>query len=442
MKHRIKKGLIRLLGNQAYGKLDLWLKILRVYWNRLLSAKKIINLHPSIKRLNRRYIQLQVDNAEVFFGYYDHSPVSVNGNLCLAMKIDSPNKVNMFNKDKLVGEKAAIGYFDLQDLASGFHKLGDTHTWCWQQGARLRWFPEYSNQVIYNCVVGESYGAVIQDLDGRVVKRLKRPVYDLNNAGDKALSLNFSRLQRLRPGYGYSVLSDTTLSQRCPANDGVWLYDIESEESRLLFSLEYLAKFDPDSSMIGAEHYINHLSWNLSGDHFLFFHIWCNNGKRYTRVLTCDAAGSRLTVLIAGSASHYCWLSDTDVMVVTTVDGKLSYKKFDISNGEHYSLELWMPPEDGHPSVLSDRYIITDTYPDKYGQQHLLLCDSVDNRITTIGSFYASPLALGEVRCDLHPRSAPAFNQVVFDSAFSGRRTINVLSLDGLTCDMNENSGE
>jgi len=427
MKHKIKKGLMALLGNQAYSKLDLWLKILRVYWNRFLSPKKIFNLHPS---LNSHYIQLQVDNSEVFFGYYDHSPISESGNLCLAMIIDSPNKVNMFNKDKLAGSRAEIGYFDLKDLSSGFQSIGDTHAWCWQQGARLRWLPGYNNRVVYNCIVGEAYGAVIQALDGSVVKRLKHPIYDLNKTGDKALSLNFSRLQRLRPGYGYSTLSDTTLNQLCPANDGVWLYDIESEESRLLFSLEYLAKFKPEPSMIGAEHYINHLSWNLSGEHFLFFHIWCNKGKRYTRVFTCDADGGGLAVLIVGSASHYCWLSDTNVMVVTTIDGHLSYKKFDIINGEHCSLELWMPSEDGHPSVLSDRYIVTDTYPDKYGQQHLLLCDSEDNQITTIGSFYASPLTLGEVRCDLHPRTAPEFNQVIFDSAFSGRRTINILSLE------------
>jgi len=429
MKNEIKNALTALLGHQTYGKLDLWLKILRVYLNRLLSAKKNINLHPSIEHMSGQYIQLQVNNAEVFFGYYDHSPISASGKLCLAMKIDSPNKVNMFNKDSLLESRADIGYFDLEDLESGFHKIGETPTWCWQQGARLRWYPEGSNQLIYNCIIGEAYGAVIQELGGEVVKHLKRPIYDLNKAGNKALSLNFSRLQRLRPGYGYSSLSDTTLTQLCPANDGVWLYDIENEESHLLFSLEFLAEFNSNATMNGAEHYINHLSWNLSGDHFLFFHIWCNKGKRYTRVLACDADGGGLAVLIAGSASHYCWLSDTDVMVVTTVDGHLSYKKFDIINGGHSSLALWMPSEDGHPSVLSDRYIVTDTYPDKYGQQHLLLCDSKSNQITTIGSFYASPLTQGEARCDLHPRSAPEFNMVIFDSAFSGRRTMNILNL-------------
>ena len=429
MKHKIKKGLMVLLGNQIYGKLDLYLKILRVYWNRLFSSKSTFNLHPS---LNRHYAQLQVDNSEIFFGYYDHSPISSQGNLCLAMKIDSPNKVNMFNKEKQVGKTAEIGYFDLQDLASGFRPVGNTHTWCWQQGARLRWLPGEKQQIVYNCMIGKAYGAVIQSLDGSVVKRLKRPVYDLNKAGDKALSLNFSRLQRLRPGYGYSTLPDATLTQLRPANDGVWLYDVESEESRLLFSLAFLAEFNPDASMNGAEHYINHLSWNLSGNHFLFFHIWCNKGKRYTRVLTCDADGGGLAVLIAGSASHYCWLSNTDVMVVTTIDGHLSYKKFDIIAGDYCSLDLWMPREDGHPSVLSERYIITDTYPDKYSQQHLLLCDSKRNQMTTLGSFYASPLTLGEVRCDLHPRSAPEFNKVIFDSAFSGRRTVNILNLESL----------
>jgi hypothetical protein len=162
----------------------------------------------------------------------------------------------------------------------------------------------------------------------------------------------------------------------------------------------------------------------------LFFHIWSYQGKRNIRVLTSCTEGKNLKVLTSSRASHYCWLTDTEVILSTVLDGRLTYKKYDITSGDYYSLETWMPQEDGHPSVLSDRYIVTDTYPDKYGQQHLFLCDSVGKEMISVGSFYSSPFTQGEVRCDLHPRSAPEFNKVIFDSAFSGRRMINVLSLD------------
>ena len=432
MKNIIKNSLILCLGHQRYWKLDLWLKAIRIYVNRFFFAKNKININSKIQEQGANHIQLDVENAQIFFGYYDHSPISNNGKICLALKIDSPQKVTVFNKAKYSSKKAEVGYFDMCDPSLGFQRIGETSTWCWQQGARLRWFPEGEGLVIYNHQTDKGYGAVIQDLSGREIKRLSMPIYDLRNDGVLALTLNFARLHRMRPGYGYRNLPDATEGDFCPEDDGVWLYDINKSESRLLFSLQMLSGYGPEPSMKEAEHYINHLSWNPSGEIFLFFHIWVNKGKRHTRLFTSSSSGNDLKILVSDSASHFCWMSDHEIVVVTTTEGRLSYKQFDIRSGKECSLETWTPHEDGHPSRFSDRYIITDTYPDKYGQQYLFLCDSEKQKITTLADVYSTPLSAGEVRCDLHPRVIPGSSDVCFDSVFSGRRTVNILNFSAV----------
>ena len=46
-------------------------------------------------------------------------------------------------------------------------------------------------------------------------KLFQHPVYSVANNGKFALTLDFSRLHRLRPGYGYSNLPDETRKEKC-----------------------------------------------------------------------------------------------------------------------------------------------------------------------------------------------------------------------------------
>ena len=47
-----------------------------------------------------------------------------------------------------------------------------------------------------------------------------------------------------------------------------------------------------DNNTLNTEHYINHIAFNPSGNRFLFFHVWNNNGKRRTRAITSDVHGN------------------------------------------------------------------------------------------------------------------------------------------------------
>ena len=77
--------------------------------------------------------------------------------------------------------------------------------------------------VLYNRTVDGHYGAVVQDVEpGMVVRHYRRPIYAVSPDGKWAISLNFSRIQRLRPGYGYAVLPDETADDPLPSQDGLW----------------------------------------------------------------------------------------------------------------------------------------------------------------------------------------------------------------------------
>ena len=210
-----------------------------------------------------------VPKGQAFFGYYDVTPFSKDNNLILAMV--GPHK----NRPPAKNEEIAVGYFD-RNGDRVFHPVDNSSTWCWQMGCRLQWFPEDENElVIYNKTVDGAYGSVVQNIKTKTILRsYKRPIYQIDRTGNWALFLNFSRLHRLRPGYGYGTIADSTERQLCPDDDGVWLMDLVNCEAELIVSLNRLLQTDPVPSMEGAEHYINHLAFNPSGNRFMFFHLW------------------------------------------------------------------------------------------------------------------------------------------------------------------------
>ena len=176
-------------------------------------------------------IKLQYPNRHTFFGYYDISPFNWTNDRVLALVL--PKNANE-------GDNAEIGYFDLKDPQK-FNKVGTSKAWCWQQGSRLRWLSsEDHNLISYNRLEGNRFVNCIQDVESREIKFLHRALYDLHFSSQIGLSLNFSRLQRLRPGYGYGNLMDNSAGRSIPSNDGIFSVNLETDESELIVSYEGL----------------------------------------------------------------------------------------------------------------------------------------------------------------------------------------------------------
>ena len=85
--------------------------------------------------------------------------------------------------------------------------------------------------------------------------------------------------------------------------------------------------------------------------------------------------------------------------------------------------------QDGHPTWIDEKRLITDTYPDLLRQQHLLYYDINADRLIKLGSFHVPESFTAEVRCDLHPRINTQKNKVSVDCVRDGRRAICVVDI-------------
>lgn len=382
----------------------------------------------------RGEIILRSRGYHVFFGYYDVSPFCANGRRVLATRVCKD--LSTPAPDRMM----EVGYFDI-DRPNQFTTVARTTAWCWQQGCRLQWYPgnEGKSFVFYNALDSGKYIGVICDVDsGEVKMTTSLPLYDISKDGRWGLSLDFSRLQRLRPGYGYSAIMDSTRNVRIPTAGGISLYDFNSQEARILISYEQLLVFSPIESMNNAEHYINHLSFNPSGTAFIFLHLWINDGKRYSRLLWGDREQGTMRLLNnSGLVSHYAWRGDHDLLVycATAVNTPLNYHQYRVGAAgfKVTPVGAHVLRVDGHPTYVDDLDgFVTDTYPNRWARQTLMLYSATRDAVIWKRSYFRSRKFTGECRADLHPRLNRSKNVVCIDDELYGERVMRIVKIDWL----------
>jgi hypothetical protein len=252
------------------------------------------------------------------------------------------------------------------------------------------------------------------------------------------VSLNYRRLAKLRPDYGYTVEVENFHPDMDYAEDGLFRYDIDSGNTELIVSLDRLINNSPCSTMTGAQHKVNHVMYAPLGrkNRLMFMHRWINKGKKKDRLYTVNDDGSELYLLIDdGMVSHCSWLGiDRIISFCRQKSGGDRYYLFEDRSTQVLPVaDALLKYGNGHPTYESSgRWLITDCYPHLDRRTRLLLWDSVNDRFFEIGQFYLSPLNYGIKRCDHHPRWSPAGNSVSFDSCESGTRTMSVLDVRSL----------
>jgi hypothetical protein len=367
-------------------------------------------------------------HEQVFFGYYDISPFSSDGKYILATHTLLGN-VSPAPRDELV-----VGYYILNESNQLFVEIGRTTTWCWQQGCRLQWYPSQSSEhVLYNRLVNDQYGCAIQNIHSKeTIREYPRPIYCISQDGQWGLSLDFSRLQRLRPGYGYTTLLDTSAMKSVPRDNGIWRIDMKTGDERLLVSLKDIATLASKPSIQIGDHYFNHLCFNPEGNRFMFFHLCERNGKRSNRLLTSGIDGQDIHLLEnEKTVSHYAWKTNTELLATTFhPDIGFQYILYDDASGRSYVLSQDVLKQDGHPSYFPDlNYILTDTYPDKCGECNILIYEDKNKALSRLASFYSPIDFSGEARCDLHPRLNKGGSMVCADVVHRSRRAMWVCRL-------------
>jgi hypothetical protein len=365
-----------------------------------------------------------------FFGYYDKSPWNTTGTRLLC------HQTAFTDRPPSEEDAATIGMVHLDD-GNRFESIAKTWAWNFQQGAMLRWHPAAPNQkILYNDRRNHRFVAIEVDLETREERVFERPVYAVTPDGRTAFSLNFSRLQDYRRGYGYPGVPDPWRGIQAPEDDGVHRMDLETGTSTLLVSLAQLAALNPRPEMANTVHWVNHLQTSPTGRRVAFLHRWRIGEHDWGSRLYClGIEGDNLRCLLdGGMVSHYDWRDDNTILVWAR----------DQNHGDRF---LWVDIDvlvrgtfaeesvktDGHCSFSPDRsWVLNDTYPDEYNMRTLMVLRSKDEKRINLARLFAPPEIRGELRCDLHPRWRRDGRQVCIDSLHSGHRQVYIVDLPSI----------
>ena len=382
-------------------------------WLNYLFFRKKYNFRTSFSLSEYNYIQL-----ETFFGYYDHSPENKTGEYLLyhaaslsTRKLPDPDRPLQI---VLLNRKENLPTF-----------ITFSSAYNWQQGCRLQWVDKES--FIFNDFDEKSkqYISLLIDINepDKPVK-IDYPVYDV--FADFAISLNFDRLNLLRPDYGYRNRPWVTLKDLNDNSDGVYFVNLKENYRKLIISIDRLKNCKPDDNFNRANHKVNHIMISPGGKSFMFLHRWFSGGRRYDRLFISDMHGKELRIAAEGIVSHCCWIDDEHILGYFTKDRSLpGFHIIDLSASECKiaGINQLTAFGDGHPDIHQD-LMVFDTYPDKSRIKCLLVYDMKNGKINKAGEFFESLKYSGQTRCDLHPRWSPDGKNIFFDSVHEGKRKL------------------
>lgn len=206
--------------------------------------------------------------------------------------------------------------FDTKNNNS-YEVLAKTNAWNVQQGFMLKWLePEYNEKIIYNDFRYNRYCSVILNIKTKEEKIIDMPVYNVSEDGSFALILDFSRLHRLRKGYGYSNVEEITRHEKCPDKYAIWYVDLINNKVKPLMKYTDFKNFEMREEMIDAEHKINHITLNKDSSRFMVLHRWCKGSRKYIRLVTVNIDGTDMYNLSDDDMTSHCyWKSNSEIIV-------------------------------------------------------------------------------------------------------------------------------
>lgn len=373
-------------------------------------------------------IRLSPDDPdhEYFFGYYDKSPWDASGRYVLCLKAKDTWS------DVAPKEPADILLIDTaQD--SKVTKIATTHSWNVQQGCMAQWLgPKFDQEIIYNDFRNNKLVSIVLNVFTGEERVLAMPVYSVASDGSFAVTLDFTRLHRMRPGYGYSNIEETTRNEKLPDEPCIWKLDIINNIVYPVLKYTDFAVFEPRKEMEGAEHKVNHIMLSPSGKRFMVLHRWFNGKRKYSRLVTVNVDGTEMYNLSDDDMVSHCYWKDDQTIIAFENKKKTGagyYLMCDRTQEYHH---LWPHiSSDGHPSYSPDKQlVVTDTYPNRKRMAVLKVLNNDFNIV--IAKVFAPFKYDNDTRCDLHPRWSRDGRKICFDSVYEGHRGLYMVSLDNI----------
>lgn len=374
-----------------------------------LNSKFFIN--NFFKKKNKKYHKYKKNNdykilnTNIFYGYHD--------------------KINLINKKLLCHQKIDnefyVGFFNVK---GEFERIKKTELCSWQLGSQLLWAGK--DKIFFNCIINDKPKSVLYDLNKKkVIKSFHQLIYNIDNSYKKFISLNFNDLYINRNGYGYDLKKYQNDLKYY--NQDLKIINIkDGKVTNLIKKNSILKKF---KDYISKNSHFNHATFSPSGKAVIFFLVDSENNKRKILVFHFNLLSKKLTqIKKIDKISHYCWIDDKNILFTDlSFENGVNYQIYNFSKDRLYHSGLRMS-QDGHPMVnpKNKNLIVTDTYPNKYGFQKLIVFNLKLKKIVWETELAFSTDFLGKSRCDLHPKWDNDGKRIVIDYAIKNQRFIRV----------------
>ena len=385
--------------------------------------------------------------------YYDSSPFSPSGRYVAVTRLPFEDRLPK------PGDVAEIAIVDLE--TGELRTVAETRGWDVQLGAQLQWGAD-DRTLLYNDLETRDwmpYGVRLDPQTGEH-RRLAGTVYSVSPDGRWTASPCLRRMAVTQRGYGVVVPRDQIPENRgAPDDDGIWITDLESGDSRLLVSLARIvdeATPPLEAARRRGDFFGFHVKWNPQGTRLMLALRWLPRSwlpwkrkRRYgaKHVITMDADGGDIRVAVsaerwARGGHHPNWCPDGErvLMNLNTQGDGLRFARLP---RDGTSCETLAPNVrgSGHPTLHPDgRHLLTDAYVDEPlafsdGTAPIRLVDIVDGVETTLARIRIQPLAekaTGALRVDPHPAWDRTCTRIAFNACPDGRRRVFVADLRGL----------
>ena len=369
------------------------------------------------------------DNYEYFFGYYDKSPWDSSGRYMLCMRAKDTWS------DVSPKEPLDILLIDTQNN-NNVEKIAESKSWNVQMGCMAQWLgPDFNKEIIYNDFRDGEFCSIILNVFTREERIINAPVFSVSNDGKTALTLDFTRLYSLRPGYGYYNKKEETFGVNLPDTTCIWHIDLASGQIKPLLKYGDFASFSPRAEMQGEEvvHKVNHIMISPNGKRFMVLYRWFVGERKYTRLITCDIDGKNMYLLNDDDmVSHCYWKNDNEIIAFENKNNPGCGPGYYLMKDKTNDLKRLWPKysNDGHPSYSPNKeFVVTDSYPSRTRMQDIKVLRDNEDDGKVVAKVFAPFKYDNDTRCDLHPRWSRDGKAICFDGCFEGKRRLYIIEV-------------